>query len=154
MHLGYSSGAHRPSCPAIKVEDLDGGKNLEFELKVKNVGNKDGSEVVIVYSKPPEGILASHIKQVIGFKRVFIQAGKSRKVNFEISACKGLEIVDFGANRLLPSGVHTIIIGDDVVSFLVQEHNHNVSSFFDLLYFANGKRVGKKTRRKAKRVRS
>ncbi|KAL6343886.1 hypothetical protein AAG906_027658 [Vitis piasezkii] len=44
-------------------------------LQLKTVGSMDGSEVVIVYSSPPSGIVGTHIKQVIGFERVFVKVG-------------------------------------------------------------------------------
>jgi beta-D-xylosidase 4 len=47
-----------------------------YEVTVQNVGDKDGSEVVVVYSKPPDGVSGAHAKQVIGLERVFAAAGK------------------------------------------------------------------------------
>ncbi|KAJ6741054.1 SUGAR HYDROLASE-RELATED [Salix purpurea] len=78
--LGYKSGSFKPSCPSIRVDNSEYNDRIEFEVEVQNVGTKDGSEVVIVYAKPPEGIDASYIKQVIGFQRVFVPAGGSEKV--------------------------------------------------------------------------
>lgn len=118
--LSYSNGSFRPACPAVHIDDLTCADNIEFEVQVNNVGDVDGSEVVIVYSKPPEGTEDTHIKQVVGFQRVFVPAGESRKVSFEINVCNSLGIVDYGANRLLASGGHTIILGDDIVSFPFQ----------------------------------
>jgi beta-D-xylosidase 4 len=48
--------SYKPPCPAIRVDDLD--CNYQFEVEVPNVGSIDGSEVAIVYSKPPEGNLS------------------------------------------------------------------------------------------------
>ena len=45
-------------------------------------------EVVLVYSKPPDGYIDTPIKQVIGFKRVFVKAGESKKIKFVFDACK------------------------------------------------------------------
>ncbi|KAJ0083072.1 hypothetical protein Patl1_10162 [Pistacia atlantica] len=84
-----------------------------------NPGERDGSEVVIVYSTPPEGIAASYNKQVIGFQRIFVAKGGSEKVKFDLNVCKSLGIVDYAANSLLPSGGHTITIGDSGISFPV-----------------------------------
>ncbi|KAF8031089.1 hypothetical protein BT93_D0317 [Corymbia citriodora subsp. variegata] len=119
-NLNYSSDVKRPPCPAWLVEDLDCSHGIDFEVEVTNAGDWDGSDVVLVYSKPPEGILDTHIKQLIGFERVFVHAGDTEKVHFEIDACKGLEIVDFTAYHVLPAGVHSIIIGDDIDSFPFQ----------------------------------
>ncbi|KAB5548324.1 hypothetical protein DKX38_011730 [Salix brachista] len=117
--LGYKSDSFKPSCPSIRVDNSEYNDRIEFEVEVQNVGTKDGSEVVIVYAKPPEGIDASYIKQVIGFQRVFVPAGGSEKVKFEFNASKSLQVVDFDAYSVLPSGGHTIMIGDDIISFPV-----------------------------------
>ncbi|KAJ6377920.1 hypothetical protein OIU78_028195 [Salix suchowensis] len=103
----------------IKLEKYQYCHDLGYKIEVQNVGTKDGSEVVIVYAKPPEGIDASYIKQVIGFQRVFVPAGGSEKVKFEFSASKSLQVVDFDAYSVLPSGGHTIMIGDGIISFPV-----------------------------------
>ncbi|KAH8502535.1 hypothetical protein H0E87_014004 [Populus deltoides] len=118
--LGYKNDSFKPSCPAIRVDDSQYNDQFEFEVEVQNAGSKDGSEVVIVYAKPPEGIDATYIKQVIGFKRVFVPAGGSEKVKFEFNASKSLQVVDFNAYSVLPSGGHTIMLGDDIISFSVQ----------------------------------
>ncbi|KAI9198655.1 hypothetical protein LWI28_019777 [Acer negundo] len=101
------------------VEDLKCDQHFEVGIEVQNVGKRGGSEVVIVYSKPPEGIAATYIKQVIGFKRVFVAAGGSEKVTFSFNACQSLKVIDYAANSLLPSGGHTIAIGDSGLSFPV-----------------------------------
>ncbi|KAJ6677788.1 QUALITY PROTEIN: PROBABLE BETA-D-XYLOSIDASE 2-RELATED [Salix viminalis] len=117
--LGYKNDSSKPSCPSIRVDNSEYDDRIEFEVEVQNVGTKDGSEVIIVYAKPPEGIDATYIKQVIGFQRVFVPAGGSEKVKFEFSASKSLQVVDFDAYSVLPSGGHTIMIGDGIISFPV-----------------------------------
>ncbi|RXH98993.1 hypothetical protein DVH24_011318 [Malus domestica] len=62
-------------------------------VEVKHVGKRDRSEVVFVYSKPPDGIVGTHAKQVIGFERVFAKAGQ----RMEVEIVKALpEVEDFG----------------------------------------------------------
>lgn len=56
VHIKLENDSHKPPCPAIRVDDLD--CNYQFEVEVPNVGSIDGSEVAIVYSKPPEGNLS------------------------------------------------------------------------------------------------
>lgn len=119
--INYSAGAYKPPCPAVLINDLkcdvDNQFQFEFVVKVNNTGDRDGSEVVMVYDVPPAGISGVPLKQLIGFQRVFVKAGASEEVRFVMNACKSLFIVDFTAYRLLPAGRHTIVIGDNVVSF-------------------------------------
>jgi len=60
---------------------------------------------------------ATYLEQVIGFKRVFVPAGRVEKVKFELNACRSLNVVDSNAYSVLPSGAHTIMLGDGIVSF-------------------------------------
>ncbi|CBI25988.3 unnamed protein product, partial [Vitis vinifera] len=101
--------------------------SFEFQVAVKNVGSMDGSEVVMVYSSPPSGIVGTHIKQVIGFERVFVKVGNTEKVKFSMNVCKSLGLVDSSGYILLPSGSHTIMAGDNStsVSFPFQVNYHN-----------------------------
>ncbi|KAJ0017072.1 hypothetical protein Pint_10025 [Pistacia integerrima] len=117
--IDYTDSARKPPCPGVLINDLTCDDQFSFEVEVQNVGERDGSEVVIVYSTPPEGIAASYNKQVIGFQRIFVAKGGSEKVKFDLNVCKSLGIVDYAANSLLPSGGHTITIGDSGISFPV-----------------------------------
>nr|POE48968.1 putative beta-d-xylosidase 2 [Quercus suber] len=72
--LPYKNGTIKPSCPAILKDDLGCHKKFTFDIEVKNVGNRDGDEVVLIYSQPPLGILGTHIKQLIKFQRVSVAA--------------------------------------------------------------------------------
>ncbi|WCJ43056.1 beta-xylosidase 1 [Euphorbia peplus] len=120
--LTYINQTSKPSCPAILTQDLSScdGYQFGFAVEVQNVGSVDGSETVIVYSAPPHGILGAYIKQVIGFNKVFVRTGATQTLKFEFNLCKSLHIVDYNAYTLLPSGTHSVIIGDSGLSFPVQ----------------------------------
>ncbi|XP_023517807.1 probable beta-D-xylosidase 5 [Cucurbita pepo subsp. pepo] len=122
--MSYEDTAFKPDCAAVLVDDLTCSEEFEFEIKVENTGKKDGSQVVIVYSKPPSGISSTHIKQVVGFQRVFVDAGGNESVKFKLNACKSLGLIDFSGYNLLPAGGHTIVVGDGDVSFPVQLSFH------------------------------
>ncbi|KAJ9135930.1 hypothetical protein P3X46_033050 [Hevea brasiliensis] len=119
-NLNYTNDDVKPFCPAVLVEDLGCEHEFGLEATVENAGKMDGSEVVMVYSKPPTGITGTHAKQVIGFERVFVPAGGKNKVKFTFDVCKSLAIVDGRGNKVLPSGLHTIMVGDADVSFFVE----------------------------------
>ncbi|GAB4828639.1 hypothetical protein Ancab_018304 [Ancistrocladus abbreviatus] len=118
-NLIYKSNTHRRACPGILISDMPCDKNLEFKVEVRNVGKMLGDEVIMVYSKAPVGIVGTPIKQVIGFQRVKLAPGKGEKVKFKMNACRSLSIVDYKGYSLLPSGEHTIIVGDAAITFPV-----------------------------------
>ncbi|KAK1374216.1 hypothetical protein POM88_030409 [Heracleum sosnowskyi] len=118
--LPMTSMQLRPHDGLVKIEDLKCDKDIEFEVEFRNNGRRDGTETAIVYSIPPKNIKGVQIKQVVGFKSVFIHARKTVTVKFVLNVCKSFFIVNYNAYRLLPSGQHTIMIGDKVLSFPVQ----------------------------------
>ncbi|XVF80039.1 hypothetical protein PTKIN_Ptkin15bG0038500 [Pterospermum kingtungense] len=111
--IPYKNGhqAHQ-DCPSVSIHDISCNEEIAFEIKVENVGQKDGSDVVLVYSVPPEEIDATHIKQLVGFERVYLRAKESKNVKFVLNVCKSLNIVNVSGYRLLPSGLHKIVVGD------------------------------------------
>ena len=110
--LPYKYGNPNESCPSVSIDDLSCNDEITFDVTVQNVGEKDGSDVVMVYSVPPEGINGTPIKQLVGFERVYLQAKESKNVKFVLNACKSLNIVDVSGYRLLASGSHKIVVGD------------------------------------------
>ncbi|PIA36575.1 hypothetical protein AQUCO_03300044v1 [Aquilegia coerulea] len=112
--LNYTDGAHRPPCPSILVDDMQCKDEFNFDVQVQNNGSSKGNHVILVYSKPPNNIIRTYLKKVIGFKRVAIPGKGSQTVNFNFNICKSLSIVDYAANNVVPSGEHTIILDNGV----------------------------------------
>lgn len=112
--LNYSDSKFKQDCPAAGVEQLDCDTNtVTLEVAVQNVGAKDGSEVVLVYAKAPQGIASSYIKKLIAFERVFVAAGETQNVKFDLDPCKSFNIIQDTAYNVLPSGIHGIEVGNN-----------------------------------------
>ncbi|XP_009603776.1 beta-xylosidase/alpha-L-arabinofuranosidase 1-like isoform X1 [Nicotiana tomentosiformis] len=124
--LNYTAGTHVPPCPAVSIDDLECGDdlNFDFSIEVENIGKKDGSDVLMVYWIPPEDIAEAPLKQLIGFKKVFVKIGEKKKVDFVLNACKSLGIVNYRAYNLLAAGGHNFVIGNGKLSFPVQVSFH------------------------------
>ncbi|XP_043694906.1 probable beta-D-xylosidase 2 [Telopea speciosissima] len=123
--LSYGDDVSRPLCEGVLIDDLNCSEmEFDFEIEVQNVGKRDGSDVLIIYSVPPAGIEGSHSKQVIGFQRVFVPAGLSKNLKFVFNACKSLMLVEKNSYTLLPSGAHMIMVGDGSASFTLQVGLH------------------------------
>nr|GME11200.1 probable beta-D-xylosidase 5 [Ipomoea batatas] len=119
--VNYTAGSHFSPCPAVLIDDLDCNEahKVEFEVEVENAGERDGSEVVMVYWVPPPQVAAPPQKQVIAFEKVFVAAGEKEKVKFVVDGCKSLGFVDYKGYNLLTSGAHTVMVGDGKLSFIV-----------------------------------
>jgi beta-glucosidase len=58
---------------------------FSVELVVENTGGRDGEEVVQLYTSYPEAKHAAPLRQLKGFKKVFIAAGKKLQVSFTLT---------------------------------------------------------------------
>ncbi|MCL2721264.1 MAG: glycoside hydrolase family 3 C-terminal domain-containing protein [Treponema sp.] len=90
-------------CPSISA----GGK-VKVSVTVSNVGKFDADEVVQLYITKDTRTEDEPLSSLRGFKRVFIKAGKSAKVEFELSA-SAFESVDADGNSKLVAGSYTVI---------------------------------------------
>ncbi|MBQ8060850.1 MAG: glycoside hydrolase family 3 C-terminal domain-containing protein [Bacteroidales bacterium] len=67
-------------------ETFGAGDVLEFSVKVKNTGGRDGREAVLLYSSD---LVASHIpdvKRLRAFTKIDLKSGESKVVRFEVPA--------------------------------------------------------------------
>lgn len=85
--------------------------SITLHLDVKNVGNKDGSHTLLVFSRPPAGKWAPR-KQLVAFEKVHVAARRQERVQINIHVCKYLSVVDRSGVRRIPMGLHSLHIGD------------------------------------------
>lgn len=79
--LSYSNFEYsKVAIPAeIKV-----GENIKVTVNVKNTSKISGEEVVQLYVSLPESKLQTPIRSLQGFKRVYLKAGETKTVEFEL----------------------------------------------------------------------
>jgi beta-glucosidase len=70
------------------------GEALEVALDVKNVGARDGDEVVQLYVRGVVAQPSAPIRSLRGFERVALKAGESRSVRFKLVPEKDLARYD------------------------------------------------------------
>ncbi|KAG6415252.1 hypothetical protein SASPL_122658 [Salvia splendens] len=85
--------------------------SLSFSVDVRNVGTREGSHTVLVFSSPPGGGWAPH-KQLVAFEKVRVGSGGQERVPIRIHVCKHLSVVDTAGIRRIPMGDHALSIGD------------------------------------------
>ncbi|KAJ8899075.1 hypothetical protein K2173_010228 [Erythroxylum novogranatense] len=114
------SGNVTISGKAIKVTHAKCNKlSLGLQVDVKNIGSKDGTHTLLVYSRPPAERWAPH-KQLVAFEKVHVAAGAQQRVGINIHVCKFLSVVDRSGIRRIPLGEHSIHIGDTKHSVSLQ----------------------------------
>ncbi|KAF6172220.1 hypothetical protein GIB67_024842 [Kingdonia uniflora] len=105
-------------CPAVLVEDSKCREIVKIVVRVRNTGQRDGAHVVLLYSVPPSNIAGTPIKRLVAFRRVFLRVGEVKTLSFKLNACKSFSIIADDAYELLPTGEHSVVIGNgaDAVS--------------------------------------
>ena len=81
--LSYTSFEYS-NAKASKAVMKKGGR-IEVSVEVTNVGDRDGAEVVQLYIADPESSVDRPAKELKGFEKVYLQAGQTAKVTFEIA---------------------------------------------------------------------
>jgi beta-glucosidase len=68
----------------LSAEALDGGESLTLRLKVKNIGEVAGQEVVQVYVSPQSPTAFRPELELKGFEKVALQPGEAKEVTMEL----------------------------------------------------------------------
>ncbi|KAL8094517.1 hypothetical protein AgCh_036156 [Apium graveolens] len=89
--------------------------SITVHVDIKNVGSRDGSHTLLVFSRPPAGHWGPH-KQLVAFAKVHVAARTQQRVPIKIHVCKYLSIVDRSGIRRIPMGDHSLHIGGTIHS--------------------------------------
>ncbi|TAJ14441.1 beta-glucosidase BglX [Marinilabiliaceae bacterium JC017] len=83
--FGLSYTTFDYSAPVLSTTQLKKGESMKISVTVSNTGNYDGEEVVQLYIRDLVGSVTRPVKELKGFKKVFIAKGESKKVEFELT---------------------------------------------------------------------
>lgn len=70
----------------LSSKTLTEGQGLTATVEVKNTGNFDGEEVVQLYIQDIYGTVTRPVKELKGFKKIFLKKGEAQKITFTIDA--------------------------------------------------------------------
>ncbi|KAG5086930.1 hypothetical protein JHK82_054327 [Glycine max] len=87
--------------------------SITLQVDIKNVGSRDGTHTLLVFSAPPAGFGHWALeKQLVAFEKVHVPAKGQHRVGVNIHVCKLLSVVDRSGIRRIPLGEHSFNIGD------------------------------------------
>ena len=107
--LSYTAFEYGPAKVSKRI--ISAGGSSKVSLTVKNTGEVDGSEVVQLYVAPPDSRVERPLKELKGFRKVFIPAGESRKVEFTVSAKDFCYFDEAAHDWTADPGTYRIMIG-------------------------------------------
>jgi beta-glucosidase len=85
--FGYGLSYTNFSYDELKLSDtsLKGNQTLRASVSATNAGNRDGKEVVQLYIRDVVGSITRPVKELKGFQKIFLRAGESKTVTFDIT---------------------------------------------------------------------
>ena len=69
----------------VSSQEVKLGDNVKVNVKVTNTGSRGGEEVVQLYLKDVVGSRTRPVRELKGFKKIYLEAGASAVVTFEIT---------------------------------------------------------------------
>ncbi|MCL2759481.1 MAG: glycoside hydrolase family 3 C-terminal domain-containing protein [Treponema sp.] len=109
--FGLSYTSFRFDSINLSAQSISAGGSIKATVTVTNTGNFDADEVVQIYVSRDDKGENEPFSSLRGFRRIFIPAGKSEKVEFDLSAAVFETVNDDGEYRLLP-GSYSVIAAD------------------------------------------
>ncbi|KAK6923224.1 Glycoside hydrolase family 3 C-terminal domain, partial [Dillenia turbinata] len=106
----------------VRVDEVASCASLRFhvEISVMNVGDLDGSHVVLLFAEVPRTIKGAPEKHLIGFDRIHTVSGGSTNTKIWIDPCRHLSFANEHGKRILPSGSHRLMLENSEHSLLVE----------------------------------
>jgi beta-glucosidase len=86
------------------------GKPAKASVTVTNTGAREGEEVVQVYITDREASTPVPIRKLVGFRRIKLEAGASKRLSFSIDP-RDLSLITEDTRRVIEPGIFGISIG-------------------------------------------
>lgn len=104
----------------VTVEELQQGRSVKVSVDVKNVSDTDGYEIVQCYIRDKIASVVRPVRELKGFKKIFLEAGKKNRVTFELSIDE-LGYYDAKNQFIVDKGAFEVFVGDSCFTTYKQE---------------------------------
>lgn len=108
--LSYSKFEYSDLKLDPQVIDIEELKDIEVEVKVKNISNMAGEEVVQLYIKDIESTVEIPRYELKGFKRIYLEPQESKTVSFRVTP-RQLALINNEGKCILEPGEFKIYVG-------------------------------------------
>ena len=95
----------------VDKEEWSLDEKLRLSMVLSNTGRRDGAEVVQLYVSDPESELPRPLKELKAFQKVFLKAGESRELVFELPLGSLAYYNDIKQEWLLEPGLINCLLG-------------------------------------------
>lgn len=94
----------------ISDKNINSKDSVIIEFEIKNIGDRDGDEVVQLYLKDLVASVARPMYELKGFQRVSLKAGETKRLKFLITP-EMLELYDQSMKKTIEPGLFRVMIG-------------------------------------------
>jgi beta-glucosidase len=109
----------------FKYGDISFSKNtitlndsITIQLKIENIGERNGADVVQLYLAYPESKVKRPVKELKHFKKIFIKKGKDDMLSFAVSP-DDLKYWDVNEHKwMIESGKYKVLLGNSSANIL------------------------------------
>ncbi|HSU29403.1 MAG TPA: glycoside hydrolase family 3 N-terminal domain-containing protein [Chitinophagaceae bacterium] len=106
--LSYTTFSYTP--PKLSSITMKSNGKVTVSVEVRNTGARKGAEVVQLYIRDDYSSVTRPVKELKGFKKVWLEPGQSQTVNFTIDA-EALSFYDKDMKWIIEPGDFTIMVG-------------------------------------------
>ncbi|MCX8170668.1 MAG: fibronectin type III-like domain-contianing protein, partial [Candidatus Bathyarchaeota archaeon] len=123
--LSYTSFEY--SCLEINPCEVEGKQDVEIRLKLKNIGEREGDEVVQLYVRDFVASVTRPVKELKGFKRVTLKPGEEKPIMFKLTL-EDLSFLNQEMKWVVEPGEFGVMVGSSSEDirltgrFVVKEH--------------------------------
>ncbi len=107
---GLSYTKYEYSDLQLSASEIGTEDSIKASVTVKNVGERDGEEIVQLYIRDCISFVTRPIKELKGFERVALKAGESKRVEFTLTP-EHLRYYDLNMNRVVEPGEFNVMVG-------------------------------------------
>jgi beta-glucosidase len=98
----------------FSAKSVKAGEPIKVTVDVRNVGEREGDEVVQLYLTDVAASAPVAIRTLVGFDRISLRRGETRKVTFTITP-RQMSLIDDAGKRVIEPGEFLISIGGSQV---------------------------------------
>jgi beta-glucosidase len=109
--FGLSYTNFRFDSITLSANTISAGGSIKAIVTLTNIGQKDADNVVQIYVSKDNLEENDPLSSLRGFRRVFIQAGKSEVVEFELTSA-AFESINAHGETILAPGSYSVIAAD------------------------------------------
>jgi beta-glucosidase len=107
---GLSYTQFKYDAPKLSAAKLGPTDRLQVTVRVQNVGQRTGTEVVQLYLRDEVGSITRPVQQLRGFQRVTLEPGAARELDFTLDQ-DDFALLDASFARVVEAGGFTVMVG-------------------------------------------